>query len=206
MPSEPIPMVLYCPFCGVQHVDTPEPDRGWTNPPHRSHLCHSCENVWRPADVPTTGVRAVATSGTADSRIPAAPHPIGTRARVDELTPGVASSLRYAAAHGHSAGERVEIRMWREWAPALLDAITEALDAARLDGATAMQGAALTACADVTAAYLAKNGGGGSYCNGVSRVSEIVFAIDPAAIVVTPEPTPAGCVHSAGDRDEDSRG
>jgi rubredoxin len=55
-PAEPIPMILYCPSCGVQHVDRPEPDSGWTNPPHKSHLCHACGVVWRPASVPTNGV------------------------------------------------------------------------------------------------------------------------------------------------------
>jgi hypothetical protein len=65
--SEPIPMVLHCPGCGAQHVDRPEPDKGWTNPPHKSHLCHRCGQIWRPADVPTMGVEAVQTRGTADT-------------------------------------------------------------------------------------------------------------------------------------------
>lgn len=63
----PVPMVLHCPACGTQHVDAPEPERQWTNPPHRSHLCHSCGHVWRPADVATVGVDAIATKGKADS-------------------------------------------------------------------------------------------------------------------------------------------
>ncbi len=62
-----IPMVLLCPACGHQHVDAPEPDKGWTNPPHKSHLCAACGVVWRPADVPTTGVAAIATRGKADT-------------------------------------------------------------------------------------------------------------------------------------------
>lgn len=60
-----IEMVLYCPRCGTQHVDAP--DGEWTNPPHRSHLCHECSYVWRPADVPTTGVKAIHTRGKEDS-------------------------------------------------------------------------------------------------------------------------------------------
>lgn len=76
----PIPMVLHCPECGLQHIDAPEPGEfissgpnagrvraGWSNPPHRSHLCHGCGYVWRPADVPTVGVPCVATKGTNDS-------------------------------------------------------------------------------------------------------------------------------------------
>lgn len=77
---QPIDMVLHCPACGMQHVDAPEPGqlisggpsagrvrRGWDNPPHRSHLCHGCSHVWRPADVPTNGVAAVKTAGRNDS-------------------------------------------------------------------------------------------------------------------------------------------
>ena len=77
-PVAPIPMLLFCPACGTQHVDAvestlvwtggavPEPSHDevtWDNPPHRSHLCHHCGCIWRPADVPTTGVKAIATKG-----------------------------------------------------------------------------------------------------------------------------------------------
>jgi hypothetical protein len=81
--SQPVDMVLYCPSCGKQHVDAPElhhvdealernglpgaPDASWTNPPHRSHLCHSCGCIWRPADVPTNGVARIETTGKADT-------------------------------------------------------------------------------------------------------------------------------------------
>lgn len=84
--QEPIPMVLHCPACGLQHIDAPDRlenivhassgtivDQLWTNPPHRSHLCHGCGHIWRPADVPTVGVAAVQTKGKADSPIVAAP-------------------------------------------------------------------------------------------------------------------------------------
>ncbi|UOF79469.1 Zn-ribbon protein [Caudoviricetes sp.] len=80
----PIDMILHCPSCGLQHVDAPEPASGydvshegadaatwtnaqWTNPPHRSHQCHGCGHIWRPADVPTNGVAAIKTKGKADS-------------------------------------------------------------------------------------------------------------------------------------------
>jgi len=82
--AAPIPMVLHCPKCGEQHIDKPEgqfyPGQTatesaltdevhglWCNPPHRSHLCHGCGHIWRPADVPTTGVAAVQTKGKNDS-------------------------------------------------------------------------------------------------------------------------------------------
>ncbi len=38
-----------------------------TGLPHRSHLCHGCGHIWRPADVPTNGVVATKTKGKADS-------------------------------------------------------------------------------------------------------------------------------------------
>lgn len=66
-PAPPIDMLLYCPNCGAQHVDKPEPDRGWDNRPHRSHLCRHCGLVWRPADVATNGVPAIRTRGTNDT-------------------------------------------------------------------------------------------------------------------------------------------
>lgn len=72
----PIDMVLHCPNCGQQHIDAPEDrrtdlagDEPWHNPPHRSHLCSGCGHVWRPADVPTSGVAATKTRGQADSTV-----------------------------------------------------------------------------------------------------------------------------------------
>lgn len=82
----PVDMVLHCPKCGVQHIDASEPPvefepgaAQWNNPPHRSHLCHGCGHIWRPADVPTNGVAAVKTTGKADS-------PIAARAPADSVT------------------------------------------------------------------------------------------------------------------------
>lgn len=69
---EPIQMILHCPICALQHVDEPDertPD--WTNPPHRSHLCHGCGCIWRPCDFPTEGVRAIYTRGKSDTWPPA---------------------------------------------------------------------------------------------------------------------------------------
>jgi hypothetical protein len=76
----PINMVLHCPRCGTQHVDRAEGEiRGgelcldWANPPHRSHLCAKCGCIWRPADVATNGVTAVATRGKGDTWAPGQP-------------------------------------------------------------------------------------------------------------------------------------
>lgn len=51
MPA-PIPMILFCPLCHVQHIDRGE----WTTKPHRTHKCEVCTKEWRPANVPTVGV------------------------------------------------------------------------------------------------------------------------------------------------------
>jgi hypothetical protein len=91
--GDPIPMVLHCPVCGLQHVDesdefkTHPDDPGqsyWTNPPHRSHLCHGCGTIWRPADVPTEGVARITTTGKADTWSPSPPEPPMTAPCVDE--------------------------------------------------------------------------------------------------------------------------
>lgn len=77
--GDPIPMVLFCPAYGKQHIDAPEAYRtdgfedgteGWANPPHRSHLCQRCGHIWRPADVATEGVAAIKTKGQNDSPTP----------------------------------------------------------------------------------------------------------------------------------------
>lgn len=90
--QKPIDMILHCPKCGLQHIDKDNSDdlriqaaelgidregdrecerwiedREWLNPPHRSHLCHGCGHIWRPADVPTNGVKDITTKGKADS-------------------------------------------------------------------------------------------------------------------------------------------
>ncbi len=85
-----IDMVLHCPKCGMQHIDKPERNdaylarsdppaawamQPWDNPPHRSHLCHGCGHIWRPADVATNGVAAVKTKGKNDSPIIAPGQP-----------------------------------------------------------------------------------------------------------------------------------
>lgn len=63
---EPIPMILFCPTCGVQHIDAPDLSVNWLNPPHCSHKCAYCQHVWRPADVPTVGVKDIHTVGQHD--------------------------------------------------------------------------------------------------------------------------------------------
>lgn len=78
--QEPVDMVLFCPACCFPHIDWPEygkDDSGaqvvvWANPPHKSHLCHQCKHIWRPANVPTNGVATVQ-PGTHDSPLASPP-------------------------------------------------------------------------------------------------------------------------------------
>lgn len=72
--APPLDMVLHCPRCHLQHIDAPEPANGWDNPPHRSHLCHCCGCIWRPADVPTNGVASVS-RGSGDTWQPGVEQP-----------------------------------------------------------------------------------------------------------------------------------
>ena len=78
---QPVPMLLFCPRCLAQHIDAPQPEKDWTNPPHRSHECQDCGHVWRPADVPTTGVATIATMGKRDGQAAPTVHGIARVAR-----------------------------------------------------------------------------------------------------------------------------
>lgn len=46
-------MLLWCPACGERHYDVGV----WMTKPHHTHACQSCGMVWRPAIVPTVGMR-----------------------------------------------------------------------------------------------------------------------------------------------------
>lgn len=81
----PVEMLLFCPKCHTQHIDAPQPEKNWENPPHRSHECQACGHVWRPADVPTNGVAKIMTQGQRDgSPVPASRE----AATTDEVVPG----------------------------------------------------------------------------------------------------------------------
>lgn len=47
-----IPTLLFCPFCGTQHIDEGE----WATKPHRTHECQTCKKTWRPYEVATYGM------------------------------------------------------------------------------------------------------------------------------------------------------
>ena len=53
----PIPMLLFCPRCHVQHVD--QATETWANPPHATHQCLNCHLLWRPSNRDTTGVASI---------------------------------------------------------------------------------------------------------------------------------------------------
>lgn len=111
--EQPIDMVLYCPNCGMQHVDAPEETDpatwtaerhgDWDNPPHRSHLCHRCGCTWRPADVPTNGVAEIKTKGNADSW-PVNANEISAQ-RVGSVDARVAKSLEWFVMFHRKDGE-----------------------------------------------------------------------------------------------------
>ncbi|HDR9026904.1 TPA: hypothetical protein QDB14_001074 [Burkholderia vietnamiensis] len=112
--TAPIPMLLVCPRCGTQHIDAPEVEPGrlissgpnagravapkvtWENPPHRSHMCHACGIVWRPADVATVGVKSIETRGKNDTWTGAVPW-LGHNRQHEEMPAG-ASMLDWAVA------------------------------------------------------------------------------------------------------------
>jgi hypothetical protein len=50
---KPIPMRLICEGCGKLHIDEGE----FATKPHHTHSCQFCGLTWRPAVVPTVGVR-----------------------------------------------------------------------------------------------------------------------------------------------------
>jgi predicted RNA-binding Zn-ribbon protein involved in translation (DUF1610 family) len=49
----PVPMLIYCPECGARHIDEGE----FATKVHHTHSCQTCGLTWRPAVVPTDGVR-----------------------------------------------------------------------------------------------------------------------------------------------------
>lgn len=112
----PIQMVLHCPRCHLQHVDAPDertPD--WHNPPHRSHLCHGCGLIWRPADVPTIGVERTQTTGKNDTPFPQ-PSPAGLCISDDDraVLQRLQDALPTVGINGWSKGVEVLERLLRQ--------------------------------------------------------------------------------------------
>lgn len=51
--EEALPLILSCPACGERHIDEGE----FETKIHHTHSCQRCGLTWRPAVVPTVGVR-----------------------------------------------------------------------------------------------------------------------------------------------------
>lgn len=117
--TTPIDMILHCEACGLQHVDAPdERTPEWNNPPHKSHLCHGCGYVWRPADVPTNGVRAIQTKGSNDNP-PSHPAP---HALPQDLKGEIEGLKRSFPENVSAAGRYKGVYQWNT------DALHEAID------------------------------------------------------------------------------
>jgi hypothetical protein len=54
-------MVLYCPECGVKHIDEKDEATGidWATRPHKKHLCLTCGFIWQPSLINTVGVDSI---------------------------------------------------------------------------------------------------------------------------------------------------
>lgn len=61
---KPLPMILHCPNCHLQHIDRDDETGAWaTTSVHRKHLCKKedggCGKLWMPANVATVGVESL---------------------------------------------------------------------------------------------------------------------------------------------------
>lgn len=57
--GQAIPILLHCPLCSARHID----EGDFATKVHHTHACQSCGHCWRPAVVPTVGVRFLPVSG-----------------------------------------------------------------------------------------------------------------------------------------------
>lgn len=69
----PVGLELYCPatltavdgtqrMCGFRHID----EGMWAHRPHKTHVCKACGHHWRPAAMPTVGVKSVTEMSSSD--------------------------------------------------------------------------------------------------------------------------------------------
>jgi len=70
--AAPITMRIPCPACGELHIDEGE----FATKPHHTHSCQHCGLTWRPAVVPTVGVRFLPGFKNAPTAAPADAEPI----------------------------------------------------------------------------------------------------------------------------------
>lgn len=91
--AAPMEMLLFCPRCGMQHVDAPNEAQGWTNPPHATHTCQGCGLLWRPCNENTTGVLHIAVKEEKHRERILASWPSSHERAHDEGYPGIAHDL-----------------------------------------------------------------------------------------------------------------
>lgn len=110
--TEPVPMMLFCPKCGKQHVDKPDVANGWLNPPHATHTCAYCKTLWRPSNRNTAGVSLIKVEEEKHAARIAASFPTC-------FPPDVASDAMIAAGRAitgsHAAASMVWERMVQAW-------------------------------------------------------------------------------------------
>lgn len=124
----PVPMVLHCPRCHLQHIDAPdERTPGWQNPPHRSHLCHGCGLIWRPADVPTIGVERTQTTGKSDAPFTQPGDAVDPGRTRGESNPLLATARRNIRQFLSNASFKSEADRWS--AGQCIDVLEAAIDA-----------------------------------------------------------------------------
>lgn len=91
-----VPCLLDCPECGQPHIDAAQPEKSWTNPPHRTHECQHCGHLWRPFEVATDGIEnpLAAKLAEKDERI------AELEKRLDDAGDVAARNIAYAADNG----------------------------------------------------------------------------------------------------------
>lgn len=61
--AQPVPVVVHCPLCKVQHIDRDEGAIDWRTRPHRKHLCKpaegGCGHIFKVSNLFTVGVETL---------------------------------------------------------------------------------------------------------------------------------------------------
>lgn len=94
--QQPIPMFLTCPMCSARHIDEGE----FATKPHHTHACQGCGLTWRPAIVPTVGVRFLPGFKNGDPS-PHKQYLCSGCGRTSELVECDLQSTRHTGCHGY---------------------------------------------------------------------------------------------------------
>lgn len=104
--TDSIPMLLKCPECGKRHIDKGH----FAKHLHHTHACQFCGHEWRPAIVPTVGVRFL--PGHKDEPVDAAPV-IDRMVKLKVLTEKVARG-EFGPGRSPTMDENMEARRSKE--------------------------------------------------------------------------------------------